>query len=288
MSDSTAWLLDPAERRLPIGAKCALGRAPNNDVVVENDKVSRLHALIHRQDDTEFWVVDLGSRNGTYINGRRIALATRLTDGDRLMLGEAEYEFRQAATAPVRPKQPGSLDVTVAVISERPCWLLVADIKGSTALAERLDTRDMALLVGGWMAECKRIIEGHGGSINKYLGDGFLAYWYDDTHHMVDLMETLDQLSRMQRQRQGPPFRLALHHGRITIGGGASAGEDSLSGRDVTLAFRMEKLAGALGCDILVSEAAREHLGAKVRLTDVGAHALPGFEGDRPRFYVMA
>lgn len=287
MTDSTAWLEDGDRRRVPIAAKCALGRAPNNDVVIENDKVSRLHALIHRQDDAEFWVVDLGSRNGTYINGRRIALATRLSDGDVVMLGEAEYAFRQTTKAVAR-KPTGSLDVTVAVISERPCWLLVADIKASTALAARLPTTDMALLVGSWMGECKSIVERHGGIINKYLGDGFFAYWYADQGRMPDLVETLRRLSGMQRQRQGPPFRLALHYGRITIGGGGSAGEDSLSGREVNLVFRMEKLAGTLGCDILVSEAAREELGAGARFTDAGAHVLPGFEAERPRFFVMA
>ena len=59
-------------------------------------------------------------------------------------------------------------------------WLLVADIKGSTALAQRLAPENLALLFGKWMAACKEIVEAEGGAINKYLGDGFLAYWYVD------------------------------------------------------------------------------------------------------------
>lgn len=293
MTDSAAWLEDDAGRRVPIGAKCALGRATSNDVVVDNGKVSRRHALIHRQDDAEFWVVDLGSGNGTYINNRRIALATRLVDGDKLMLGDVEYAFRQAtrplAVATVGRSPAGSSGAqTIIDIRNMACWLLLVDIKGSTALAARLPTTEMAVLVGRWMSACREIVDRHEGIINKYLGDGFFAFWYADRDRTGDLLAAIRAFTDMQRQRQGPPFRLAVHYGEVTFGAGGSAGEDSLSGRDVALVFRMEKLAGTLGCDVLLSEQARERLGADIKVTDAGAHALPGFEDEPPRFFVMA
>jgi predicted component of type VI protein secretion system len=71
-----------------------LGRSPECEVVVAHPSVSRLHARIAR--DADGWVLaDLGSRNGTRVNGRRVE-RVRLADGDRVELGEVRLEFRSA------------------------------------------------------------------------------------------------------------------------------------------------------------------------------------------------
>src|SRR5262249_3620777 len=63
-----AWLEQTNIGRVEISGTCSIGRAPSNQVVLMDDKVSRRHAVIHAQDVEEFWLVDLGSSNGTYLN----------------------------------------------------------------------------------------------------------------------------------------------------------------------------------------------------------------------------
>ena len=64
-----------------------IGREPINDVVLPDPEVSRRHArLVLRQG--RYHIEDLSSTNGTYINGRRIAALTPLTDGDVIDFGE--------------------------------------------------------------------------------------------------------------------------------------------------------------------------------------------------------
>ncbi len=58
-------------------------------------------------------------------------------------------------------------------------WLLVADIKNFTPLSRTMMSGDLANMVSAWLGSCKAIIERHGGTVNKYLGDGILAYWRD-------------------------------------------------------------------------------------------------------------
>lgn len=285
---STVWLEDAHGRRWPVAASCSLGRSTSNDIVVEDKKVSRRHALVHQQDDTEFWVIDLGSGNGTYLNGRRVTQPTRLGDGDCLTLGDHAVTFRQISVRQ-SPSVPSVVsEQTIINIKSVACWLLLADIKDSTAMAGRLSPTDMAMQVGRWMGACKEIVDGNGGAINKFLGDGFFAYWLDARDDTISVVAALAALRRLQESSSGPPFRMAVHQGQVAFGGGGSLGEDSLSGLDVTLAFRMEKIAARLGCDAIASEVARDRLGwAGIEFRDLGSQTVPGIDNPQ-RFYAMA
>jgi hypothetical protein len=96
----------------------------------------------------------------------------------------------------------------------------------------------------------------------------------------------LQRLAEQQRRGEGPPFRLAVHKGNVTIGGAASGGEDSLSGNDVIRIFRMEKLAGRLRNDLLISAEARS--GLKLPSREVGSHVLEGFDDEERRFFTLS
>ncbi|MFQ5599635.1 MAG: FHA domain-containing protein [Candidatus Krumholzibacteriia bacterium] len=65
---------------------CILGRAPTADVVFEEESVSKQHARLSHADG-EYRIEDLGSSNGTFVNGRRVREATEVHSGDLLRLG---------------------------------------------------------------------------------------------------------------------------------------------------------------------------------------------------------
>src|SRR5205823_7370924 len=88
-----AWLETSSGDRLPLSGTCSLGRSPENAVVLPTEKVSRRHALIHAQNETEFWLVDLGSRNGTFRNSSRIKQPTQLQAGDKIDIGPVQFVF---------------------------------------------------------------------------------------------------------------------------------------------------------------------------------------------------
>ena len=288
MGVATVWLEDDGGRRWPIGAACSLGRSSTNDVVIDDGRVSRRHALVHKQDDAEFWLIDLGSGNGTYLNGRRVTQPTRLGNGDTLLLGDKALSFHQVAGRPISEPRSRISAQTIINIKNYDCWFLIADIKSSTQLAARLSSTDMAMTVGRWMGSCKEIVDAKGGAINKFLGDGFFAYWLSETTPDEQMAAAVKDLRALQSVRDGPRFRIALHYGNAVFGGGGSLGEDSLSGVEVVVAFRMEKIAGELGCDLMASESVRNHLGNAFAFRDLGNHAIPGLTGETRRFYAVS
>src|SRR5687767_4817637 len=98
MTDSTghdAWIEWQGGEPVTLTESCSIGRAPGNHVVLASDEVSRRHAVINREGPGEFQVLDLGSSNGTFLNGRRVTRSTPLHDGDSLQVGPFTIRFHQ-------------------------------------------------------------------------------------------------------------------------------------------------------------------------------------------------
>jgi Protein of unknown function (DUF3662)/FHA domain len=81
-------------KRLPVDKRVmVLGRAQDCDVQISDPNVSRRHAEL-RQEETSYWLVDLGSTNGMEVNGQRLRQA-KLEDGDRITLGSTDVVFER-------------------------------------------------------------------------------------------------------------------------------------------------------------------------------------------------
>ena len=72
-----------------------VGRAPQNDLALEDDEyASAKHARIEPRLDG-VWLEDVGSTNGTFLNGIRVSRARKLTPGDVVRIGETELRFER-------------------------------------------------------------------------------------------------------------------------------------------------------------------------------------------------
>ena len=96
------WILETndtaADRttfRLPPGSVKTIGRSTGAEFIVDAPLVSRLHCQLAATGDS-LHVKDLGSTNGTFVNGKRIR-AARLADGDRLSVGKLELVVKFSA-----------------------------------------------------------------------------------------------------------------------------------------------------------------------------------------------
>lgn len=65
----------------------SVGRAPQNNVVIQDPKVSNLHLRLRKEDDGRYFVVDLKSTNGTFVKGKRIQGESPINIGDQLKIG---------------------------------------------------------------------------------------------------------------------------------------------------------------------------------------------------------
>jgi predicted component of type VI protein secretion system len=85
-------------KEFPVRDRMRIGRLESCEVFVPDDDVSREHATIRRQG--EGWVIqDLGSRNGTAVNGKRVKAAATLRPGDEVEIGDLVLVFEEEAAA---------------------------------------------------------------------------------------------------------------------------------------------------------------------------------------------
>lgn len=107
---SNCFIMDRGKKLpLRIGMN-SIGRLPDNDVVIEDPTVSRRHCAILVHSDLSCELHDVASKNGTMLNGKRIAGPTALSDGDEitlcdrkihLLIGTSNHNPR--SVSPMRP-----------------------------------------------------------------------------------------------------------------------------------------------------------------------------------------
>jgi pSer/pThr/pTyr-binding forkhead associated (FHA) protein len=95
----TGWILQtkddsPVVFRLPAGSVKTVGRTARADFILDAALVSRLHCRLTADKSDQLIVEDLGSTNGTLVNGRRVDRQI-LKSGDTVTIGRVEFEVGQ-------------------------------------------------------------------------------------------------------------------------------------------------------------------------------------------------
>ncbi|HEY2733232.1 MAG TPA: FHA domain-containing protein [Polyangiales bacterium] len=117
------WVLRSDRREFEVVSGTVVGRGVGVDVQLDDESVSRRHAMFRIVEDAPV-VEDLESRNGTLVNGQAIEAPARLTLGDRITVGDYEFELvalpdvADRATQPRRSGAP-SLGASLSALSPR-------------------------------------------------------------------------------------------------------------------------------------------------------------------------
>ena len=249
--------------------------------------MSRQHALIRCHDGYQYQLVDLGSRNGTFVNDQRVITPVTLNDGARIRVVDTIIIFEQTDDA----LDAGNIEATTAGSVDdsgttEPVALLVCDVRGFTSVAERIPSPQLAQQLGVWFREAGNLVAKSGGTIDKFIGDAMLAYWSRCGGADVDCARTLKiarkllALAETFTWSNGDPFQVgvALHYGSVTCGNvGLDAQRDAtIIGDVVNTVFRLETVMKDLNQALAFSHDFREHLPGGENFTDLGERALKG------------
>ena len=177
---------------------------------------------------------------------------------------------------------------------EREITVMFTDVTDFTAMSESMNAADVVTVLNAHFDVLCDEIAKHQGTVDKFMGDGLMAFWgapqADAQHarHALDaaaaIAESFEEHNRLRISQGQPPLRLriGLHTGRAVIGniGGADRHNYTVVGDIVNVASRLEQLGKELiGDDTVVacvSSACRKAAGNPVDLAFAGSHQLRG------------
>lgn len=254
-----------------------LGRGSSNDIVLPFSWVSRKHAMVQVEENGTHNLIDLGSANGTIVNGRRVYTPTALRSGDMVGIGKTRLVFLQQETAGADGGEvEAELDegLTVAFAEKETVTVLLCDIHGFTHLSEELGDQGVSKLLRLWSDSVSCLVQRHGGMVDKFIGDAVMAMWIggaDQRGAILSAMQAALNIERatsdLGRKWSGAPLNLAigaaLNTGEAVLGnmGGGGRRDYTVIGDMVNVTFRLEGLTSREeNVDLIVGSTTAAHL----------------------------
>ena len=169
----------------------------------------------------------------------------------------AGYRFCGACGATLEPERQADVRKTVTIV--------FCDLVGSTALGERTDPEVLRELMTRYHAELRAILERHGGSVEKFVGDAAMAIFGLPQVHEDDALRAVRAAVEMRDavSALGLDVRIGVNTGEVVAG----AGETLATGDAVNVAARLEQAAGA--GEVLIGWATERFLRGSVRTEEV-------------------
>ncbi|MEB3231808.1 MAG: adenylate/guanylate cyclase domain-containing protein [Leptolyngbyaceae bacterium] len=263
------------------GSSCwTIGRGDDNNFVLPDRWISRNHAMLQRMETGEFILIDLGSRNGTFVDGRRVSVPVTLQDGDCLTFGQTELEY-VCPDSDVKPDlatgpDPESQEFTATAMLHvrRLISVLVIDIRNFTVMTQQLDEKVLSETIGTWFRCSGDIIREYGSYVDKYIGDAIMAVWIHgtDTVNRREMLRVAEALSAIHKMTSELHEKYPLN-APVKVGAGVNTGyamvgntgtgdrpDYTALGDTVNAAFRLESSTKQIKRDVAFGETAYRYL----------------------------
>lgn len=256
------------EERLELGRDC-------DGLLVPDTRMSRRHVALEPLPDGTVLVTDLGSSNGTTINGQPALYPTPASTGDVVHAGTTDITIGRGGGSPAEGSATvlggeDALASSIEIVAERvvpglgpemvgirdePGTLTIGftDIEGSTDLAVALGDQAWFELVGEHQRHVTELVTALRGRVVQYLGDGFMLCFRSARQALLFAIRLEQDLASraIEDPEHAIRVRIGLHTGEVLVSDGGE-----LIGQHVVVAARIANLAD--GGQILVSSLVKQ------------------------------
>ncbi|MGF1486092.1 MAG: FHA domain-containing protein [Prochloraceae cyanobacterium] len=273
-----------------------IGRDKNSDFIITDQWTSQNHAfLIKIKGNEDFYLVDLGSRNGTFINGDKITVPTVLKNGDRLVFGKTKLEFHCPNKAfKIKDKINQEYDEapTSSLHVRRLISAIAIELRDYNILARQLDDNILTFLINNWVREIDKIISNYRGQALKSLGGTNLTFWYHKKQkvseaeliNILNCIAAIEKITTQLNQKYPLPWELkisvAVNIGYAMVGnlGSKERFDYTPIGETVNLALGLGNYARDFNFDLILSENTFKYLENAANYCDRDRITLEGYQ----------
>jgi class 3 adenylate cyclase/ABC-type transport system involved in cytochrome c biogenesis ATPase subunit len=229
-------------------------------------------------------------------NAIELEVLPELTEADLekigVLLGHRKIMLKAiAALGPQAPQPlPEPTPAVPAGAERRQLTVMFCDLVGSTPLSARLDPEDLHGIIGAYHRCVTEIVEGFGGFVARYMGDGILVYFGYPQAHEDDaeratrcglaLVDRVPQLDRAEELHA----RVGIATGLVVVGG--EVAQHDVAGNTPNLAARLQALAEP--DTVVIAASTRRLTGGHFDYRELGGVALKGFDEPVSAWQVVA
>ncbi len=283
-----------------IGRSCK-GVDPQKRILVQDAQVSRDHAVVSRR--AEHLKITDRSKNGTWVNGIRLAAgaSSDISDGDIIKVGE--FTFRVCYPENVTDIKETDIftDGTRVTPTEIMVTNVVADVRDFTTFSQDHASSDVYALMKEIFDKFSAIVYQFKGTIKDYAGDAVYAFWDHDlepikTQAVLACQAAIKQTQTVNDIRaqligknlaaENLQMGWGITTGKVTLSHyGSRAADLALVGDCTNLAFRLSGMANKeLSEKIVICSQTAALVGDELALKDLGSISIKGRTGQEHVF----
>ena len=274
MAATVSYKIDSKTRKITCKAVLTIGRDKHSDIVVPELTVSRNHALIRCLGEGDYYLIDSGSANGSFVNRQRVVAPKLLKNGDIITVGQFDIVFEELNK---EVNLIDSVSMLETIVHDAPVikqiTILVADIRGFTSMSEQVPINTLTKIMNSWFHEVNNIVIKNEGLVDKFIGDCVFARWETEDSQLTNIVEAMtaayeinkitEDLNKEYKTQLPDKLKIGvgINTGTASVGG---LGQDATAlGDAVNIAFRMESSSKTLNKDIVLSEFSFRYLPEK-------------------------
>ncbi len=222
-----------------------------------------------------------------------LLLSTLAAYGTRYSLAERQRRWIQEAfchyLAPPLVNRLAEDETGLRLDGEtRTISVMFADLSGFTALSERVSAQELVQTTNRYLSLIVTAVHASGGYVDKFIGDAVMAIWgaplADPAHEVNAVLAALDIVERVEQESSALPreqrfsVKIGLYSGEAVVGNVGSRERLNYTaiGESVNIASRMEGLASAYRCRVLLGDNTAARLGQHFLLREIDAVTVKG------------
>ena len=242
--------------RVELEKTLSIGRDKNCDLTINELTVSRNHSIIKKIGE-KYYIIDSGSSNGTYKDGKRVHSPVLLEDKSIIQCGNAQIIFYD--NLEIEDEEETMIAFSSNFIIKSV--ILVADIRGYTTFSEIIPIKKVSKFMSYWFRDISNCIEENNGYIDSFIGDCVYARWDVDANKDV-ILNVLNAAKLMNNITKELTLKTTEGQSSLSLGVGIHIGDIIVGaetnntglGDTVNTAFRLEEKTRNLDTDIIISQ----------------------------------
>ncbi len=271
MAATVSYKINSKQHKIVCKSVLTVGRDKHSDIIIPELIVSRNHAMIRCLGEGDFYLIDSGSSNGSFVNTERVVAPRLLKNGDIISVGLTNILFEEPNKDVDLFDSASMLETVVhdaAIIKQ--ITIMVADIRGFTSMSEQVPINTLTKIMNSWFHQVNNIVVSQQGLVDKFIGDCVFARWETDNDQLKTIKHALsaaykinqitEDLNKEYKEQLPSKLKIGVGINTGTASVGGMMQDNTALGDAVNIAFRMESASKTLNKDVVLSEFSFKYL----------------------------